>query len=343
MSIPTDNERQVVARGRIRVDARRALAKLREHLLVDLHLYATEIARAAIASKATTLDVDYDADDVLLTFDGHPATPNDLPRLLDHVLGDGHTTDRHLRGLALGVNAALGLVPAFVDIYVRSSENEKVAKVRFVPSVLESEDGALPSIEWITPPKGMPARGMRVHVRRRLGVSVLKRAANREIPREITLLAEAIHAAPLKITSRGSDFILPPRPKALLRVPLQLREVRRGYLEILETPASAQVEWLELGVVLLRKPFVPAPILPIVPNAQFDLPIRVAIDVDELPTNASRSALREDASLLRSVEHGAHDVLVAALQTLVSLVVGQGKPLANVEIIESDPRKREDS
>ena len=37
----------VVARGKIKVDARKAIAKLRDHLLVDLHLYATEIARVA--------------------------------------------------------------------------------------------------------------------------------------------------------------------------------------------------------------------------------------------------------------------------------------------------------
>lgn len=343
MSLPIEDGRQVLARGRIRVDARRALAKLREHLLVDLHLYATEIARAAIASKATTLDIDYDADDVILTFDGHPAASNDLPRLLDHVLGDGQSTDRHLRGLALGVNAALGLGPAFVDIFVRTSESDQVAKVRFVPSVLESEDGALPRIEWIVAPKGMPARGMRVHVRRRMGVGMLKRAATREIPREVVLLADAVHAAPLKLTSRGSAFVLPARPGVLLRVPFKDRDVRRGFVEILETPAGAQIEWLELGVLLLRKPYVAEPILPSTPHAQVELPIRVTIDADELPTNASRSALREDALLLRSAEHGAREGLVAALQALVALVTRKGKPLPNVEVVEQDPKKREEA
>lgn len=343
MSTPTDDGRQIVARGRIRVDARRALAKLREHLLVDLHLYATEIARAAIASKATFLDIEYDVDDVILTFDGQPAAANELPRLLDHVLGDGQSTDRHLRGLALGVNAALGLGPAFVDIYVCRPDDERVSKVRFVPSVLESENGDLPTIEKVAPAKGMLERGTRVHVRRRMGMSLLKRAATREVPREVVLLSEALHSAPLKLTSRGAAFVLPARPRTLIRVPFKERELRRGIVEILQTPAGSQIEYLELGVLLVRKPFVAEPILPSTPHAQVELPFRVTIDADELPTNASRSALREDSQLPSRAEHGAREALVVALQTLVTLVLGQGKPLPNVEIVDADPKKLEEA
>jgi hypothetical protein len=343
MSISAEEGRNIVARGRIRVDARRALAKLREHLLVDLHLYATEIARAAIAAKAKVLDLEYDANDLIMTFDGQPAAPSELPRLLDHVLGDGQSTDRHLRGLALGINAALGLGPAFVDIFVRLPENDKAAKVRFVPSVLESEDGELPSIEWMAVPKGMPDRGMRVHVRRRMSMNLLKRAATREVPREVVLLAEALHSAPLKLTSRGEAFPLPSRPRALLRVPFQERDLRRGILEVLATPAGSQVEWLELGVLLVRKPFVSEPILPSTPHAQVELPLRVIIDADELPTNASRSALREDSPLPGRAEHGAREALVLALRSLVALVTKQGKCLPGVEVVDADPKKLEES
>jgi len=344
MSLPyEDDGRQVVARGRIRVDARRALAKLREHLLVDLHLYATEVVRSAVAAKATTLDIEYDVDDVILTFDGQPAAPNDLPRLLDHVLGDGQSTDRHLRGLALGVNAALGLEPAYVDIFVRRKGEDRVARVRFVPAVLESEDGALPTIEWIAIPKGMPEQGTRVQFHRRIGVGLLKRAAAREIPREITLLAETLHGVPLKLTSRGGAFSLAPRPQVLLRVPFRERDFRRGTLEVLATPAGSQIEWLELGVTLVRKAFVAEPILPSIPHAQVELPIRVAIDADELPTNASRSSLREDVAWPGRAEHAAREALVAALQSLVALVTGQGKPLPVVEVIDANPKKLEDA
>lgn len=343
MSQPHEDGRQVVARGRIRVDARRALAKLREHLLIDLHLYATEIVRSAVAAKAKTLDIDYDVDDVILTFDGQPAAPNDLPRLLDHVLGDGQLTDRHLRGLALGVNAALGLGPAYVDIFVRRKDEDRAARVRFVPAVLESEDGALPSIEWVTPPKGMPEQGTRVQFHRRLGVGLLKRAAARETPKEIVFLADALHGVALQLTSRGGAFALTPRPRVLLRVPFRERDFRSGTLEILAAFAGSQIEWLELGVTLVRKAFVTEPILPSTPHSQVELPIRVTIDADELPTNASRSSLREDVAWVKKAEQAAREALVLALQSLVALVTRQGKPLPGVEVVDADPKKLEEA
>lgn len=343
MSHPHEDGRQVVARGRIRVDARRALAKLREHLLIDLHLYATEIARSAVAAKAKTLDIDYDVDDVILTFDGVPAAPNDLPRLLDHVLGDGQSSDRHLRSLALGVNAALGLAPAYVDIFVRPKGEARTARIRFVPAVLESEDGELPSIEWITPPKGMPEQGTRVQFHRRIGMGLLKRAASRETPREILFLADALHGISLQVTSRGAPFALSPRARVLLRVPFKERDFRHGTLEILAAPAGSQIEWLELGVTLVRKTFLADPILPSIPHAQIELPIRVIIDADELPTNASRSSLREDVPWPKKAEQAAREALVLAIQSLVALVTRQGKPLPGVEVVDADPKKLEDA
>ncbi|HLM72194.1 MAG TPA: hypothetical protein VK459_05875, partial [Polyangiaceae bacterium] len=110
----------VVARGKIRVDARRAVEKLREHLLVDLHLYTLEIARAAAAGGATWVDIGHDADEVSLTFDGEPLDEGTMIRLLDHVLADApDAAARRTRLLAMGVNAALGLSPAHVDIWSR--------------------------------------------------------------------------------------------------------------------------------------------------------------------------------------------------------------------------------
>lgn len=343
MNHPHEDGRQVVARGRIRVDARRALAKLREHLLIDLHLYTTEIVRSAVAAKAKILDIDYDVDDVILTFDGVPAAPNELPRLLDHVLGDGQSTDRHLRSLALGVNAALGLGPAHVDIFVRKKGEDRAARVRFVPAVLESEDGELPSIEWVAPPKGMPEQGTRVQFHRRIGVGLLKRAAARETPREIVLLAETLHGVSLQVTSRGAAFLLAPRARVLLRVPFKERDFRQGTLEILAAPAGSQIEWLELGVTLVRKAFLADPILPSIPHAQIELPIRVAIDADELPTNASRSSLREDVAWPKKAEQSAREALILALQSLIALVTRQGKPLPGVEVVDTDPKKLEDA
>ncbi len=344
MTRTVEDGRQILARGRIRVDARRALAKLREHLLVDLHLYAAEIARAAVASGATFLDVSHDADDVVFVFDGEPIPEGELPRLLDHVLGDGGGSGRVLRGLALGVNAALGLGPSFIDIHTRAAGDEKAARVRFVPSVLAGEDAPLPEVLRVALPKGMPERGVRVHVRRRMGLETLKRVAKRELPREIGLLADALGDGPLVLRREGEKLPLPLRPPALLRVPFRERDMRRGFVEILAVPAGPPVvEYLELGVLLLRRPFATEPIFPSAAHAQVELPVRVLVDADELPTNASRSALREDAGLASRAEQAARSGLVDALRTLVALVTGEGEPLPDVEILDRDKARLEDA
>lgn len=345
MTTRMEDGREILARGRIRVDARRALEKLREHLLVDLHLYAVEVARAAVASKATFIDVDWDADDVVLAFDGEPVPAEDLPRLLDHVLSDGGGSARVLRGLALGVNAALGLGPAFVDIHTREGGDSRASRLRFVPSILAGADTALPSIEEVAPPKGMPERGTRVHVRRRMGLDILKRAATRELPREISLLADALHEAPLSLRRSGAPFPHSPRNPALLRVSFRERDMRRGVVEILASPPSGPptIEFLELGVTLLRRPFAAEPVFPSAPHGQIELPVRVVVDADELPTNASRSALREDAIMPKRAEASAQAALADAIRTLITLVTGQGKPLSNVEVLERDPARLEDA
>ena len=91
-----------VARGKIKVDARRALGKLRDHMLVDPHLYATEIARAAVALGATSLDLDWDADDVRIGFAGAALDMSAVARLRDHVLAGESSDAMHGALRALG-------------------------------------------------------------------------------------------------------------------------------------------------------------------------------------------------------------------------------------------------
>jgi hypothetical protein len=163
----TASDDRIVSRGKIRVDARRAVAKLREHMLLDLHSYALEIVRSAVGSGAPHVDVTFDADDVVITWPGAPGEPDMLARLLDLVLSDALTGEaRRWRLLALGVNAALGLQPAFVDVIAAgSSDLGDCVRVRFAPEMLEqADDGAQPTApQAISRPTDMPAAGMRVH------------------------------------------------------------------------------------------------------------------------------------------------------------------------------------
>jgi len=343
---------RVVSRGSIRVDARRAVAKLREHLLVDLNLYLLELVRAAAAGGATAIDVRSDADDVILSFDGPPLEAATLERLLDHVLDAARDREaRRVRLLALGVNAALGLSPARIDVLATTGAPGRCVRARFTPATVSAERGdaaARPACEEVAAPPGMPARGMRVEVRRRLGWELLRRAVGGGRPLEIEHLAAATADFPVPITLDGAPLQRPPTYGApgaagviapLLRVPFHLRGTTRAALEILPVPsrkagedergAQAQVgvpsvEYLEHGVRLLRAAWSFAPRFPSAPFEEVMLPVRVVVDAEELPTNASRSALREDAPLCTMLQDAAHAAFLDAVRALGALVCGAG-------------------
>ncbi|WP_434044365.1 MULTISPECIES: hypothetical protein [Sorangium] len=406
---------RVVARGAIRVDARRAVQKLREHLLVDLDLYLLELVRAAAAGGATQIDLRHDADDVALTFDGEPLDAPVLARLLDHVLNAApDAASRRLRLLALGVNAALGLRPARVDLITTGrgpsgeASEATCTRVRFTPALLEAPadafaPAAAPACDEVPRPPGMPAAGMRIEVRRRLGWSVLRRALTGDTPPEIAHLAAATGDFPIPIALAGEPLRRPlpgGHPAVLVRVPFHVRGARRAALEVLAPPEAARgaaraaplsgpasapgaaplstrssapqsaprsaprstplsapvatpvstplsglpvVDYLEHGVRLVRERWSFAPRFPSAPYQGVELPVRVVVDADELPTNASRSALREDAPLGARLREAAAAALLDALRALSALVCGEGAVPEGALVLGDDRGLLEDA
>ncbi|XXT19098.1 hypothetical protein WME94_53620 [Sorangium sp. So ce429] len=389
---------RIVARGAIRVDARRAVQKLREHLLVDLDHYLLELVRAAAAGGATQIDLCYEADDVVLTFDGEPLDAPVLTRLLDHVLNAApDAASRRLRLLALGVNAALGLRPARVDLLTTGrgpsgdASEATCTRVRFTPALLEApaEAGApadAPACDEVPRPPGMPAAGLRIEVRRRLGWSVLRRAITGDTPPEVDHLAAATVDFPIPITIEGEPLRRAPpggHPAVLVRVPFHVRGARRAALEVLAPPEGARdaglsaplsaprsaplsaplstplpaplstlpvplsglpaVDYLEHGVRLVRERWSFAPRFPSAPYQGVELPVRVVADADELPTNASRSALREDAPLCAQLRQAAAAALLDAIAALSAVVCGVGAVPEGTLVLGEDRGLLEDA
>ncbi|WP_437832583.1 hypothetical protein [Sorangium sp. So ce1153] len=398
---------RIVARGAIRVDARRAVQKLREHLLVDLDHYLLELVRAAAAGGATRIDLCYDADDVVLTFDGEPLDAPILTRLLDHVLNAApDAASRRLRLLALGVNAALGLRPARVDLLTTGrgpsgdAPEATCTRVRFTPALLEAPAEAFapaagPACDEVPRPPGMPAAGLRIEVRRRLGWSVLRRAITGDTPPEVDHLAAATGDFPIPIAIEGEPLRRAPpggHPEVLVRVPFHVRGARRAALEVLAPPESARdaavsaplsaprsaprsaplstplstplpaplstrlstpvpvplsglpaVDYLEHGVRLVRERWSFAPRFPSAPYQGVELPVRVVADADELPTNASRSALREDAPLCAELRHAAAAALLDAIAALSAVVCGVGAVPEGALVLGEDRGLLEDA
>lgn len=333
-------------RGRIRVDARRAIEKLRAHQLLDLHLYLAEIARAAVAGGARTIDVRADADDVWIAFDGAPFAPRALTRLLDHVLGDADDAEaRRLRWLAIGVNAALGLDAAHVDVLVADPESpEGAVAVRWTPALgaagldAPAED---PEPFATERPAWAHAAVTVVRVHKRAGWSLVRRAIASAPPPEIARLAEATHELDAAVTLGGEPLPRPPRAPALVRVPFDVRGVRRACLELLPADATPSIEWREQGVRLVEWRWEPSD-LPRVESARALLPARVVIDAEQLPTNASRSAIRGDGGLVAQVDAAARSALDAAIAALGARLRGESIE-GEAVVLAEDTRVLEDA
>ena len=297
---------ELLAKGHIGVDARRAVAKLREHLLVDLHAYLLELVRAAVLAGAEDVQVHYDADDLYVRFAASPCAPKEAERLLDYALAYDNDRGRCLRLLAVGVNAALGLRPTFVDVYVLAEDGAPI-RFRYDPNRLvePDEDSALcDRTNGALPPDGRGLVGTCIHVRRRWDWSTLKRAVTGHEPPELGLLRLATYDLPIALVVQDVPMERPPRSRVLLRASSRSRW--RTEVELLAAEAPPHLTFLELGVRLATHAWSPWP------EASMDhlgprLSIRGVVDAPDLPTNASRSAVRVDdrqlVSAVRSIEH----------------------------------------
>lgn len=301
--------RKLVSRGTVLVDPRAAVAKLRSYQLGEPVMYVLELVRAAVAGGATAIELENDADDFALTFDGDALDAEDLSRLLDFLLSE---SNRRLRLVAVAVNTALGFSPRYVDLYTTRFEGapadaSTVARVRWSPRAQPDASADQGVITRVARPQGMPAAGMRVHVREAFGLAVL-REWFRAAPAETDLLRERVVALPVPLTRNGVALTSRDAKPPLASVALELSGDLRGTLELLEVghPRSGALVFCERGVALeivpLReaRPKVGAP------------PLRMIVDADALPTNASRSKVTLSAGL-RGATRRAWEVAVTAL------------------------------
>src|SRR5690606_19272277 len=90
----------LVSAGRLRVDAARAVDKLRDYQLPDPIMWVLEVVRAAVLARAESIRVYGDADDVAIAWDGAPIDPEELARLLDELVDPAPSSSRARRPCA---------------------------------------------------------------------------------------------------------------------------------------------------------------------------------------------------------------------------------------------------
>jgi hypothetical protein len=297
-----------VSTGRLRVDAARAIAKLREYQLADRAAWILEGVRAAVASSATAISLDGDANDIWLAWSGPAWNAELLPRLFDELVSPEPAEElQHVRLLAAAVNSALGMDPAYVDVYAIASPGS-AQRVRYTPDVLAEpadELGNAPLrqvvVEPAEPPRDAPA-GMLVHLRRRVSFEVLGYLFRE--PPELAIARDHCRdiAVPLTI---GTLTLQRSTTTDLVRLPLG--DGLDGFIAIVDPARAtprAQLEVAERGVVLVRYPIDALSFEPKLP-----VPLRVFVDADRLPTNASRSQVRQDIHPISTATRRCRDLV----------------------------------
>jgi hypothetical protein len=301
--------------GRLRVDAGRAIKKLREYQLADRSAWILEAVRAAVAGHATKIRVDGDANDIWLAWDGPAWDVEILPRLFDELVSPASSDDvQHVRLLAAAVNSALGMNPAYVDVYTVDDGNAHVA--RYTPDVLEEpaedlEESRLTHVAAAKAeaPKGVTT-GMVLHLRRRLSLQVLGYLVGE--PPELHRIEESCRdiAVPLHIKGR----VLHRETTAdIVRVPLG--EGIEGFVAVArDVLAGPTLQVAEHGVLLATYALeLDAP-----PEEGRSLPLRVFVDAPRMPTNASRSQVRRDKHPISSAETRAGKLIGNVIEKLAA-------------------------
>jgi hypothetical protein len=337
-----------IGEGHLRVDAAKAVAKLRDYQLPDPLQWLLECFRGAVGLGATHVVAWGDADDVWLAWRGPAPDPEELAKLLDVLVSPQTKSDRRwARLFAIGVNTALGLAPRFVDLWSLGAPTDDDAgarRVRFSPGLLANEGEGLRALapEKATPPaelvralaaaKGGPVAedgtndgandadviGGAVQMRRAFGTEVMGRWLWGGDQPELDRLRRATRDSRVAVTIGGRAR---EATKDVVRLPLG--PGFEGFVAITAEPGSQlgiTLDVAERGAVLqelvMQLPGLEAP--------RGRLPVRVYVDAERLPTNAARSAVRLDERPLSELAPRVEAILPKLLEALAERAVVAG-------------------
>ena len=316
------SSRRRVAKGRIRVDAGRAIAKLREYQLPDPLFWCLEVVRAAVAANATSIQIEGDSDDIWVGWDGPVPAEDDLRDVLNELVSPAPAPDRRwLRLLATGINTALGLNPRFVDLFLLPKDAAP-SRIRFQADMLrakarEPHDGSSAPLRGeilrdVPAPAGFAGPGVVVQMRRAAELATVFRfVAQRPVP-ELALIRSTAAQVALPISVQGNA--LEPT-EDLVRIPL--RNNLDGFLAItpaLRSSSGPRTQYAELGVVLSDVALA----LPGAPERwRGQVPIRLFLNAERLPTNASRSEVRAEQAPVREAMQQVPSLLPGLMAALL--------------------------
>jgi len=295
-----------VSSGRLRVDAARAVDKLREYQLPDPTAWVLEVVRAAVAFGAEEVRVSGDGDDVRVVWEGPTPDAEALTHLFDELVDPAPRRERRpLRLLATGVNTALGMDPRWIEVSVTDGSGDATS-VRYTPSVLEVQDGAAEGLRALRAEVDRaspecPSVGGLVHLRRLPSFSAVPLMIGYGEPRELAIVRASCDDSRVPVVVGRTELGRERSHGDLLR--LDLGDGFDGFIALVDPAfarSKAELVVAELGVALARYTLD----LDAFPVPQAAVPLRVYVDATRMPTNASRSAVRlHESPVAEAIAH----------------------------------------
>ncbi len=315
-----------VGAGVLRVDAARAISKLRDFQLAEPTAWILEAIRSAVSSQATDITLQGDSNDLWLCWKGPAWQAEELPGLLNELVSPSVSRNtRQLRLLATAVNSALGLATHYIDVYC--VQGEEAQKLRFRPSVLrapeaaiEERDGEEPLLlEESTVPQQAQGGCMALHLRRKFGLGVLRNFLRGEPPEVEQVRQSCRHlAVPLRI---NGEVLRPAR--SLVSVPLVPgMDASMSLGESGAFSGHGTMEVSENGVKIVRYPVVVSTIAMVGKT-----PVLIRINADRMPTNASRSDVRRGEFPVANAEREVKRAFVCLCEKITELCVDPAQRL----------------
>lgn len=316
----------VVARGRLKVDARRAALKLKDHLLSDPATWLCEVVRAATIARAPRVDITHDARDLYVRFAGEPWPADVLDRAAADVdTGRADEDGVRSRRLAQGAIAALGHGARAVTVFVRDAAGVSASRI---DAAMLAGDGKEEGSIDPEPPDGLPIESFCLQVR-----SSALDAAQRLLDsdrEEIAALERRLSARAIPVFVNGRALVASSEAAPALRVPLE--SSWESHLEAhgrwFQPPS---IDLYEQGILLAQEPLELGAEL--ASHYGVHAPVRVVVFGDHLPTNVSRSKVKEDviAQLTATARSAMPVVVDRARSELASAAVDDANRAAVTE------------
>ncbi|NUO53169.1 MAG: hypothetical protein HOV80_30335, partial [Polyangiaceae bacterium] len=307
---------KVLAKGRIGVDAAKAMDKLRDHLLADPSSWLAEVVRVATLSHATHVDITYDTDDLFVRFDGDSWKNNVIEHAAAALGTSGAGGDRRGYLLAVASFAALGTGAKQVSVITRTEDGALESSVLSASGLGQKLRG-----DAVAAKDKQPIQSFCLHVEHGFTGIRIGRLVRASRPTEVDVLAARLEQGAPAITVNGAP-LLPPHAPPLLSMPIA--EEDGLVIEVIPSwSAPPQMVFCELGVVLSSAPWKPESPAGRA-HAKVALPLRAVVRRDRLVTNVSRSRVEEE--LERRVSAAIDKALPALIEELKKHAAAEDRP-----------------